>query len=203
MKLYYTPTSPFVRKVLVSAHELGLVGRIETVFLRPSPLKADPELARSNPLSKIPALVLDDGTVLYDSAVICEALESWADGRRVIPEAGSERWRALRVQALADGIIEAGVAVFYERQHRPKEQQWEPWCAGQTEKARLGLDALDAEARSFASAADIGQIAAGCAVGWLLFREIFGDVLGSRPSLARWYEAFSARPSMRATVPHA
>jgi len=203
MKLYHTPTSPFVRKVMVAAHELALIDRIETIFLRPSPLKADPELARTNPLSKIPALVLDDGTVLYDSSVICEALEEMASGRRIIPEKGPERWRALRVQSLCDGILEAAIQVFYEGQHRPKEMRWEPWCAGQSEKARLGLDALEADVASFGAAADIGQITAGSMLGWLVFRGVLGDVLAERPKLSRWYETFSSRPSMQATAPHA
>src|SRR5580765_5387118 len=106
MKLYATNTSAFVRKVLVAAHELGLADRIEPVTLRPSPLKADPELSRKNPLNKIPALVLDDGTALYDSAVICEYLDSLALGSapRLVPASGPARFRVLRLQALADGV---------------------------------------------------------------------------------------------------
>jgi glutathione S-transferase len=203
MKLYYTPTSPFVRKVLVSAHELGLADRIETTFLRPTPHEASPELSRANPLSKIPALVLDDGTTLYDSAVICEYLDALAGGGRLVPERGPARFRVLRTQALCDGILEAGVLVYYERTFRPPEAQSAPWLAGQTQKARQGLDALENEVDAFGDAVDLASICAGVTLGWLEFRNVMGDVRAGRPKLARWYESFSARPSMQATIPHA
>ncbi len=201
MKLYYTPTSPFTRKVLLVAHERGLESRIETVFLRPSPTRADPVLSKENPLSKIPVLVLDDGTSLFDSPVICEYLDGLHDRTRLIPQMGDARWETLRTQALADGILDAGILVFYERKHRPKEMQWDVWLEGQSEKVRQGLDALEREAARFTDAVDLGQIAAAAAVGWLEFRDVIGDVRAGRPTLAAWYEAFSARPSMVATAP--
>jgi glutathione S-transferase len=201
MKLYYTPTSPFVRKVLVAAHELGLADRIETVLLRPTPTQADATLSRDNPLNKIPALVLDDGASLYDSPVICEYLDALAGGGRLLPAASPARWDVLRAQALADGVLDASILVFYERLHRPKELHWDAWLAGQTQKALQGLDALDALAPRFGDAPDLGQVAAACAVGWLEFRAPFGDVRAGRPALAAWYERFAARPSMTATAP--
>ena len=203
MKLYSTPTSPFVRKVLVAAHELGLTDRIETVLLRPSPTAADPRLSRDNPLSKIPALVLDDGASLYDSPVICEYLDALAGGGVLVPAAGPARWDVLRTQALADGILDAAILVFYERQFRPAELHWDAWLAGQTQKALQGLDALEAQAAGFSAAPDVGQIAAACALGWLEFRAPFGDVRAGRPALTAWFERFSSRPSMAATAPHA
>lgn len=219
MKLYWTPTSPYVRKVRVCAAELGLTEQIELVLLRPSPTRADPELSRANPLSKIPALVLPDGSALYDSPVICEYLDVLAGGGRIIPAHGPARWAALRTQALADGLLDAGILVFYERLNRPAELHWEPWLEGQAQKAAQALDALEAalpiaarspsgganepDAASHGEQADIGQIAAACAIGWLMFRAPFGDVLASRPRLADWYTRFSSRPSMRATEPHA
>ena len=115
MILYHTPTSPFVRKVLVAAHELGLTDRLETRFLRPVPTKADPALSAANPLSKIPALILEDGSALYDSAVICDYLDTLHAGPRLVPASGPLRFRALRQQALCDGILEAAILVFYER----------------------------------------------------------------------------------------
>lgn len=201
MKLYYTPTSPFVRKVLVCARELGLESHIETELLRPSPTKTDPTLSRENPLSKIPCLVRDDGRSLYDSRVICEYLDALAGGGRVIPERGEARWEVLRTQALADGVLDASILVFYERLHRPKELHWDAWLSGQSEKAAQGLDALDALAERFTLEPELGQIAAGCTLGWLIFRAPFGDVLEGRPALARWYARFSERASMRETVP--
>ncbi len=107
LKLYHTPTSPYVRKVVVAAHEIGLADRIETTFLRPTPVKADPTLSKDNPLSKIPALVLEDGSSIYDSGVICEYLQSIAaaDAPKLVPAAGPERFRVLRTQALCNGIL--------------------------------------------------------------------------------------------------
>ena len=202
MKLYVTPTSPYVRKVLVTARELGLADAIETVFLRPSPIQADPLLSRDNPLSKIPALVRDDGRALYDSPVICEYLDALAGGGRVLPASGDARWEVLRTQALADGILDAAVLVFYERTQRPAALQWEAWIAGQSQKARQGLDALEAQADTFAETPDIGQIAAACTIGWLEFRAPLGELRATRPRLFAWYDRFAARPAMQATVPH-
>jgi glutathione S-transferase len=145
MKLYYTPTSPFVRKVMVMAHETGLAGRIETTLLRPTPTKADPGLSHDNPLSKIPALITDDGLALYDSPVICEYLDSLHAGPKLIPARGAERFQVLRRQALGDGILEAAVLVFYERTMRPAAHQWASWISGQIEKATQGLDAVERE----------------------------------------------------------
>ena len=201
MRLYSSPTSPFVRKVLVAAHERQLAGALELVTLRPSPLEANPELSRANPLNKIPALILDDGTSLYDSAVICEYLDSLGDRPRMIPPPGTpERWRALRLQALADGIVEAGVQVYYERIRRPLERQWAPWIDGQLEKIAQGLDALDAESVDFGAGVDLGIISSAVAVTWLAFRGVTDPTAG-RAALAAWHEGFDERPSMLATVP--
>ncbi|MBL8684459.1 MAG: glutathione S-transferase N-terminal domain-containing protein [Myxococcales bacterium] len=204
MKLYYTPTSPFVRKVLVTARELGLADRIETELLRPTPTKADPTLSKTNPLNKIPALILEDGSALYDSPVICEYLCSIAGDTTVLPTAGAARFRVLRLQALCDGILDAGILHFYERAHRPKELWWGPWLDGQREKALQGLDALEREAASFLdSPVDLAQISAGATIGWLEFREVFGDIRGARPTLSQWYDRFAARESMTQTAPRA
>jgi glutathione S-transferase len=202
MKLYSTTTSPFVRKVLVVAHERGLADRLELVTLRPSPLEKSDELSRANPLNKIPALVLADGTTLYDSAVICEYVDSLGQGPGLVPPQGPDRWRVLRLHALADGVIEAGVQVYYERALRPADRQWEPWIAGQLEKVNQGLDALDAECSRFGTLVDLGVIGAAAAIGWLSFRAVTEPLKG-RASLERWYRAFAERPSMRATAPHA
>lgn len=201
MKLFHTTTSPFVRKCLVVAHELGLADRIETVNLRPSPLALDPNLSAINPLNKIPALVCDDDTVLYDSAVICEFLTDLAGDERIIPPAGAARWNTLRRHALADGLLEAAVLVFYERLNRPKELWWQPWLDGQRDKALQALDALEREAPTFDNTFDLGHIATAATLGWLEFRDVLGDVRTPRPKLFGWYDLVSTRPSMLATTP--
>jgi glutathione S-transferase len=203
MKLYYTPTSPFVRKVMIAAHETALIGQIETVFLRPTPTKADAGLSKDNPLSKIPVLVTQDGEAIYDSAVIVDYLDTLHEGHLLIPRNGLDRVRALRRQALADGILEACVLVFYERSMRPKELHWESWIQGQTEKAKQGLDQLEQEADSFPTEIDVGQITIAAAIGWLEFRNVLGDLRATRPRLFAWYDKIRERPSMKATEPHA
>jgi glutathione S-transferase len=201
VKLFSTDTSPYVRKVLVAARELGLGDRIEKVLLRPSPLEASPALSVHNPLNKIPALVGDDGTALYDSPVICEYLDSLHSGRKLVPETGPRRFDVLRRQALCDGMLEAGVLVYYELATRPKELHWAPWLDGQRQKARQALDALEVEVPAFGHEIDLGQICAGVALGWLEFRKPLGDIRPGRPALFAWYEVFRKRPSMAATEP--
>jgi glutathione S-transferase len=202
VKLYWTASSPFVRKVVVVARELGLIDRIETTFLRPSPTTVDPHLSKDNPLNKIPTLILDDGTPLFDSCVICEYLDSLHGGRKLIPASGEERWRTLRLQALCDGILDSSILAFYENTMRPKELHWSDWISGQSEKARQGLDALERECATFGSEIDLGQICAAVMFGWLEFRKPLGDIRTERPKLTAWYETFRARPSMQATEPH-
>lgn len=203
MKLRHSPTSPFVRKVMVLAHEAGLAGRIETVPTAPG---ADEEtLARDNPLGKVPALVTDDGAVLYDSAVICEYLDSLHDGVRAFPAAGAARWTALCRQALADGILDAAVLRRYE-ELRPAAQQSAEWIERQQRKVARGLDALEADAAAGGLAGpagplSIGDIAVACALGYLDLRYPGEDWRGGRPALAAWYAGAAKRPSMAATAP--
>ena len=204
MRLYYTPTSPFVRKVLVAAHELGLAGGIDTVTLRPTPTKASPELSSVNPLSKIPAMVTEDGTTLFDSRVICEYLDTLHTGQKLVPESGPRRFQILRTQALADGVLDAGILVFYERSHRPENLHWDSWLDGQAEKARRGVDALAREVRSLGNgddSVDLAQIAVACTLGWLELRKPLGEIRPGREELFAWYERFRVRPSMKRTEP--
>ena len=198
MLLFHTPTSPFVRKVMVLAHETGV--QLETTFLRPTPIMADATLSKENPLSKIPVLVTPHGA-LYDSPVICEYLDGVHGGRRLIPDQGPARYRVLRLQALCDGILDAAIVVFYERLHRPKELQWQPWLEGHTQKVLQGLDALEHAVLAFGEDVDLGHICVGVTIGWLEFRDVVGDIRPKRPNLFRWYDVFRERPSMKATEP--
>jgi glutathione S-transferase len=203
MKLYYNPASPFVRKVRVVARETGLDKQIEEVLTMVSPIQANADLAQANPLVKIPTLVTDDATVLYDSPVICEYLDNLQSGRKLFPASGGARWTALTLQATGDGILDAGILCRYEQVVRPKEFQWEVWIAGQKAKWHGGLDLLEREIEDLAGDLTIGHITVACAIGWLDFR--YGDDKWrvKRPRLARWYDEFAKRPSMQATIPHA
>ncbi len=198
MKLHYSPTSPYVRKVSVIALETGLDGRIEPIAANvwdPSNKVTD-----HNPLGKIPALVTEGGETLFDSPVICEYLDSLHDGLKLFPPPGGARWTALRRQALGDGILDAGVLRLLESR-RPETEQSAGWIARQSGVVTRGLDALEDEAEALSGPITIGHIAIGCALGWLEFRFADDDWRTNRPSLARWYETFARRRSMEETVP--
>ncbi|HUI18860.1 MAG TPA: glutathione S-transferase N-terminal domain-containing protein [Alphaproteobacteria bacterium] len=197
MKLRHGTTSPFVRKVMVVAHETGLAGRIERIATKV--WAPDTDIARDNPLGKIPALILDDGTVLYDSPVICEYLDSLSGGIKLFP-VGAARWPALKLQALADGVLDAAIARRHEGQ-RPGERQEKSLIARHAEVMKRAMSALEGEAGAWGDALTIGQIATGVACGYLDFRFGHEDWRPGRPQLAAWYERFAKRPSMQATVP--
>lgn len=198
MKLRFSATSPYVRKVMATAHETGLESRIERV---PAAVWApDTDIAKHNPLGKVPALITGEGEVLYDSPVICEYLDSLHKGPKLFPAAGTARWKTLKLQALADGILDAAILRRLEGQ-RPPAQRSQAWLARQTASVKRGMDALEAEAARWGDALTIGQIAAGCACGYLDFRFGQEDWRPGRPRLAAWYQHFAERPSMQATAP--
>ena len=201
MKLRHSPTSPYVRKVSVTAIELGLAGRIERI---PTDTQdRDSGIAEQNPLGKVPALILDDGGVLYDSPVICEYLDSLHNGPKLFPAEGPERWTALRQQALGDGILDAAILRMLEMVRRPEKLRWQGWIAHQTAKVTRALDQFEAESATLADPLTIGHITAGCALGYLDFRVPETDWRDGRPKLAAWYENFTQRPALRETVPQA
>lgn len=207
MKLRHSPTSPFVRKVMVAAYELGLEEKIERIPTRVAPTQPNADVVRDNPLVKIPALTTDDGLVIYDSRVICEHLDTLAGSGKLFPPGGKPRWLALRQQALGDGILDAGILARYEAL-RPREHQWQDWIDAQMRKVRGALSALEMECESgdLAATADnapllIGHIAIGCALGWLDFRypnELWRE---RHRRLAAWYDGIAQRRAMGETAP--
>ncbi len=202
MKIFYAPASPFVRKCLVVADEVGLRDRIEIVATNTSPVSRDAAVAAQNPLGKIPTLITDDGATLYDSRVICEYLNGLGNGG-VIPRSGEVRFRVLTEQALADGMMDAAVLTRYETFLRPEALRWNDWIAGQLAKVNAGLDALETRAASFDDRVDVGTIAFACALGYLDFRLASLAWRDHRPNAAAWFEWFSGRDSMVATRPPA
>ena len=198
MKLYYSPTSPFVRKVNVFASEAGLAEKIE--WVKTNPWQAEEILTAENPLSKIPTLITDDNKVIYDSRVICEYLDTLHDGNKFHPENSDERWQVLRMQALADGILEAGIARFLEKK-RSVEQQSIDWDNTQREAIERGLDYLESTVAEWGNQLDIGVITIACTLGWLDFRIPNEDWRVKRPQLKTWFIEFSKRESMLATMP--
>ena len=194
MKLRYSTTSPFVRKAHVVAIETGLIEKIELVKTNP----AEAELARHNPLNKVPALVLDDGSALYDSRVICEYLDAQTGGR-FFPPIGPARWTALRRQALADGMSEAAVLRMTENR-RPENLRSADWDKKQKLKVTQSLGALEAD--HLGPQLDIGTLTVVIALDYLDFRFKAEDWRVGHPKLAAWHKVFAERASLRKTLPH-
>jgi len=192
-----SPSSPFVRKVRIAVSLLGLDGRVE---VREADLN-DPEdsIRAQNPLGKIPALILDDGTVYYDSRVILEVLDHVAGGGRIIPREPTARFAALRLQALCDGILDASVLLVYEERYRPAERRVQGWVDRQAEKVARGLAALELAPPALSPTPDVGQIALACVLGYRDLR-FGGTWRAQHPRLLAWHDQFAAAvPAFAAT----
>lgn len=199
MKLHWSPRSPFVRKVMVAAHELGLADRLDCVRSVAAMSTPNPAIMVDNPLNKIPALVLDDGQVLIDSGVIIEYLDVLAVDGRLVPASGPARWTALSRHALAGGLLDLLVLWRSERE-KPEARQTPEWLTAFQVKAMATLDRFEHEAPALAGEEfDIGHIGLGCALSYADFR--FADLgwRDGRPALAGWHRGFAARPSVVAT----
>jgi len=201
MMLHWSPRSPFVRKVMIAAHELGLADRLNLRRTVVQMAQPNPELMPDNPLSRIPTLVLDDGAALYDSGVICAFLDTLHEGRKLFPSKAPARWTALRRHALGDGMLEVLILWRNERE-RPEEARSQKHIAAFQAKIGKALDLLERETADLAATPiDISHIAVASALSYLDFRFADHDWRTERPQLAAWYATFSARPSMRATEP--
>ncbi len=191
--------SPFVRKVRIAAEVCGLANRIDEQATDTS--DASSPLRRENPLGKIPALILEDGTTLYDSRVIAEFFDTEAGGGVILPAAGAARFQVLVLQALADGIMDASVLLVYEGRWRTPEQHNDRWVEHQKGKLSRGLAALEAAPPKFSGTPNIGQIAVACALGYQDLR-FAGEWRKSHPKLVAWLDDFAAKvPSFEATKP--
>lgn len=198
MKLLGSPASPFVRKTVILLHEAAIED-VEFVQVTASPLGGEDALNAANPLGKIPALVRDEGTTLYDSRVITRFLNDHAKAG-LYPE--DRLWEVLTLEATADGIMEASVGITYEKRFRPEEMVFQPWLDGQWTKIARTLDVIEARWMSHLHGPlDMSQIAIASALGYLDFRHDDRGWRSNRPALAAWFEGFSARASMAATDP--
>lgn len=202
MKLFFSPASPYVRKCMVVAHEVGLAERIERLACAANPVNRDRSIVAVNPLGKVPTLITDDGTALYDSRVICEYLNALGGGS-LVPAAGAARWRVLTEQSLGDGILDAALLARYEGAMRPEALRWADWTAGQLDKVACGLAEIEAHAASWGEAFDLGKITLACALGYLDFRFASLDWRARAPNTAAWHARINARTSMQATMPTA
>ncbi len=202
MVLFHSPLSPFVRKVMLVLHETGQLSRVTLQAVNISPVNGDAQLDQDNPIGKIPALRLADGTVLHDSRVICEYLDTQHVGQPLIPREGSARWRRLTLASQADAILDAAVSSRYESVLRPEDKQWDGWLQAQSQKIRRSLANLEQQhLAEIASGFDIVAIGVACALGYLDLRQPAFGWREQQPGLAAWYAEVSQRPSMLATVP--
>lgn len=197
LKLWYSPASPFVRKVMVFAHEAGIA---DSITLVPGDVWApESAITNDNPLGKVPALVTPDG-VFAGSYLCCEYLDSLHAGPRLIPAEPGKRWPALQLHAFADGIIEAAVASVIEQLRRPKEFVYQGMIDRQNGKINRTLDEVASMAPT--QAPEIASITLGCALGYLDFRMPQLAWRDGRAALGEWYASFVQRKSMQATIPH-
>ncbi|KAA0014592.1 glutathione S-transferase [Billgrantia pellis] len=196
MKLFYSPASPYVRKVMVMAHETGQ--EVDKLDSAASPINRDQKIVDHNPTGKVPTAILPDGSALYDSRVICRWLDAQHAGPKMYPEGN---WDIVRQEALADGLLDAALLARYETVMRPEEMRWPEWLQGQMDKIASSLDTMETEAESLKDV-NAGSIAIGCAVAYLDFRFPDYPWRTSRPQLTRWYEAFSQRASFQMTQPN-
>ena len=197
MILRSSPSSPFVRKVRIAA---GVLGYTDKIDVRETDLN-DPAdaIRKQNPLGKIPALILDDGTVYYDSRVILEVLDHIAGGGRIIPREPQARFAVLRLQALCDGILDASVLVVYENRYRPADKQVQVWIDRQSDKVARGLAVLEAAPPQLTPTPDVGQIALACVLGYGDLR-FAGAWRKDHPRLVAWHDKFAAQvPAFAAT----
>lgn len=197
MKLLYQTHSPYARKALVFAHETGIAERIEVVPQETSPTRRNAQVFAGNPLGKVPVLLRPGLPPIFDSDVICAYLDTLHDGPRLIPPQGEARWQALRVQAVAQGLADAGIAVRWETVRRPQALRYPLLRDGYVEKLIASYDWLEREL-DVTAPIDVGHIALATTLDWIEFRELptFRD---QRLRLTTWFEAFAARPSMKAT----
>ncbi len=198
VQLYHATASPFARKVRVLVREKGLLDRVEEISVNPL---ADPaELHFVNPLGKVPALVLSDGLALFDSPVICEYLDTISGSPRYLPKEGEKRWQVLRMQALADGIMDSGVAMIYESR-RPDAQRSPDWQQRRQTCILRAIRQLDDDPALLSGPTNLGAISVACALGYLDFRLPEIDWRQSHPHVANAYASLSALPGMTATLP--
>ncbi|EGD99596.1 glutathione S-transferase [Trichophyton tonsurans CBS 112818] len=216
MKLLYQTHSPYARKVLVFAHEARLAADIQVVHQETSPMRANAEVYAQNPLGKtkqtkqIQADPSPETTsALFDSNVICEYLDTRHQGRPLVPREGEARWQALRIQAVASGLADVGIAVRWETTRRPETLRYPELSANLSRKLVESFDWLERELdvdvdgkdndEDGGGAVHVGHIALATALSWLLFRGVGEDFRQGRPRLAAWFERFESRPSMKAT----
>jgi glutathione S-transferase len=202
MKLTFSPGSPYARKVRIAAIELGLIDRMALVPTAVQPGKFNKDYSRTvNPLRKLPALILDDGSTIVDSFVIAEYLDELAGGGKLFPASGPDKWKRKTEHSIIQGMLEAMLLCRYEKAIRPENLRWQTWLDDQWDRAWQGFALFEAKPDTFARPLDITQIALACVLGYADFR--FPDCGWRKafPKLAAFNEKMMQRPSVKDTVP--
>jgi glutathione S-transferase len=200
MTLLSSPLSPYGRKVKIATALKGLKDRIEVVQVDTNPLD-NPEITRANPLGKIPALVIDGDTAIFDSHVICEYLDSLAPAPVLFPKGGVERMRTLTLGSLCDGILDAALLLVYEKRFRPEDKWHLPWQERQQGKIDRSLDFLERGPPTWSASPDYGHLTLACALGYLDFRHE-GKWRAGHPALVAWLDEFAEMvPAFEETRP--
>ena len=203
MKLFYSPASPFARKVRAAAIELGLSDRLELEIIDTAPGKPNRAYANAyNPLRKIPTLLCDDGATVYDSSLICEYLDGLAGGGRIVPrQEAPHRWRVLTNHTLAHGMCEAALSIRYEMALRPEERRWQVWIDDQWDRIDAGLEWFSHNSAELADPINIAHLALGSLLGYLDFRMPERPWRPRFPLVKEWFERLERRPSFQQTRP--
>lgn len=200
MKLFHSPASPYVRKVVVLLHELGQTDAVALETIQSTAFETDDALKVANPLARIPALQRADGVTLYDSRVITNYLNDLFGGS-FYPQ-GSDRWENLTLEATGDGIMDSSVSMSYELRLRPADEQSQGWVDAQWEKVSRAIAVLNTRWMSHLSGpVTMAHISVGCALSYLDFRHDARNWRHGNEALAKWHEGFEARSSMQASRP--
>jgi glutathione S-transferase len=201
MKLIFSQSSPFVRKVRIAAIELGLIDRIEFIPTTVAPGQANDEYSRITPLKKLPALILDNGDVIVDSYVIVEYLDELAGGGKLIPASGPTRWKVKSDHSLLQGMLDSMLLCRYEKAVRPQGLQWQAWSDDHWNRAWQGMARFDRQAEVLSRPLDIVQIGLVCVLGYADFRFADCGWRKAYPDLDAFHEKMLARPSVKISLP--
>ena len=201
LKLFYSDRSPYVRKVMVTLHEVNLFENVEIVGVRTNPLGVVEDLVDVSPLGKIPTLVLPDGTTIFDSRVICSYLNSIGKSDLYLAKENL-KWSIKTAEANFDGILDAALLMVYERRYRQDKYQNAEWLENLWKKIERTLDFYNNRSSKILSGSvNMGQISLGCALGYLDYRHNNRNWRAKNQYLRDWFAEFSERLSMKNTIP--
>ena len=203
MKLSFSQSSPFARKVRIAAIELGLIDKIELVPTTVAPAQPNPEYSQITPLKKLPVLILDNGDLIVDSYVIVEYLDELAGGSKLIPASGADRWKVKSDHSLLQGMLDSMLLCRYEKMVRPEPLRWQAWADDHWNRAWAGMARFEKQADILSRPLDISQIALVCVLGYADFRFADCGWRKAYPKLDAFHQKMLERPSVKISLPPA